>query len=774
LRSGTRILLIAWLLVLTACGAWLYRNLSLTTDLSAFLPPSATPAQRILLGQLRDGATSRLVLIGLEGAHGDVLARASSELARRLATSGLFAYVNNGEARASRKEQAVLFEHRYLLSPAVGPKRFTIDGLKAALADTYGLLGSSAGVLVRAMLPADPTGEMGQIVRRLGPGGGPDTRHGVWFSRDGRRALLVAQSRAPAFDADAQRRVVHAINEAYAATGPGTGRIVLSGPGVFAASIRDTVESEIWRLSVLGAALVLAILYAAYRSATMLGASFLPVATGLVVGVTAVALGFHKVHGITLGFGVTLIGEAIDYPTYLFMQARPEERLDDALARIGPTLKLAVLTTVFGALAMALSSFEGLAQLGVLTIAGVTAAGLTTRWILPILVPVRPALRDAHAHRPWLDRIASAARGLRGPAAALAVAALGLIAWKHDRLWDDDISSLTPVSESAKQLDRSLREALGAPSLRYLLVARGNSRETALQASESAAEWLRGAVRKGWLAGFDVPSTYLPSRRTQEARRAALPERDALATRLAAALADSPFRANGFAPFLDAVARARSDPLLEMRDFDGTALSLKVGSLLFRNEDGWNALATLRAVSAPAELAREASAHGDEFIDLKDESNRLVNTYKNQALRFVAAGLACIVALLVAALGGALRAARVVAPTLAAVALDVAVLLLLGKKLSLFNLVALLLVVGVGLNYALFFARRHADEGERRRTQRSLAVCAATTFSVFGCLTLSRIPVLHEIGVTVALGAALSLMFAAAFAAGPEDSRPPV
>jgi predicted exporter len=764
----------AWLLALTACGAWLYRNLSPTTDLSAFLPPSATPAQRILLGQLREGASSRLVLIGLEGAPGDVLARASSELARRLTASGLFTYVDNGEARAKRKEQAVLFEHRYLLSPAVGPERFTVAGLKVALAESYELLGSSAGVLVRAMLPADPTGEMAQIVRRMAPGGAPNIRHGVWFSRDGHRALLVAQSRAPAFDADAQRRVVQAINDAYAASGPRTGRMLLSGAGVFAASIRDVVDSEIWRLSLLGAALVLAILYAAYRSATLLGASFLPVITGLVVGVTVVGLGFDKVHGITLGFGVTLIGEAIDYPTYLFMQARRGEPLRDALARIGPTLRLAVLTTVFGALAMALSSFEGLAQLGVLTIAGVTAAGLTTRWILPIVIPARPASSDARAQSPWLNRVASAARRLRWPAAVLATAALGLIAWRHDRLWDEDISSLTPVSESAKQLDRSLREALDAPSLRYLLVARGSSRETALQASESAAEWLAGAVRRGWLAGFDVPSSYLPSRRTQDARRAALPDRDVLATRLTAALADSPFRANAFAPFLDAVARARSGPLLEASDFDGTALSLKIGSLLFHNGDGWNALATLRGVSAPAELAGEASAHGDEFVDLKGESNSLINTYRNQTLRFVAAGLACIVALLAVALGGAQRAALAVAPTLAAVALDVAVLLLLGKKLSLFNLVALLLVVGVGLNYALFFARPHADEAERGRTLRSLAVCAATTFSVFACLALSRIPVLHEIGITVALGAALSLMLAAAFAAGPEGIPPPV
>lgn len=768
MTRAARVLVAAWLLLLGTCSAWLYGHLSLTTDLSAFLPPSATSAQRILLGQLRDGAASRLVLIGVEGAPEDALARASNELARRLGASGEFAYVSNGAAGASRREQAVLFEHRYLLSPAIRPERFSVEGLEAALSESYRLLGSSAGVLVRAALPEDPTGEMAQVLRQMMPNEGPDTRQGVWFSRDGRRALLVAQSRAPAFDADAQRRVVQTIENAYAATRPATGRIVLSGPGVFTANIRKTVDSDVWRLSLLGAALVLTILYVAYRSAAILAASFLPVATGLVVGVTAVALGFDTLQGITLGFGVTLLGEAVDYPTYLFMQAHPGEPLRDALARIGPTLRLAVLTTVLGALAMALSSFAGLAQLGVFTVAGVAAAGAATRWIVPAVVPVRPDLPAAANALSGLNRFADAARRARWPAAALVAVALAFVAWRHDRLWDDDLASLTPVSASAKRLDRDLRTELGAPDLRYLLVARGDTREAALQASEAMAAWLDGAVRRGSLAGFDVPSTYLPSNRTQKARRAALPERDVLAERLDKALRESPFRAGAFAPFLDAVARARSAPLLDMRDFEGTALAFRVDSLLVRNEDGWNALATLRAVSAPPELAGAASAHGDEFIDLKAESNKLVTTYKNQALRYIALGLACITALLAFALGGVRRAARVMAPTLAAVAVDVALLLLLGKALSLFNLVALLLVVGVGLNYALFFAGRHAHDEDKRRAQHSVVVAAGTTLSAFGCLALSSIPVLHEIGMTVALGVVLALVFAAAFSGRPE------
>jgi predicted exporter len=39
------------------------------------------------------------------------------------------------------------------------------------------------------------------------------------------------------------------------------------------------------------------------------------------MGVAAVALGFGAVHGITLGFGITLIGESVDYSIYFFVSS---------------------------------------------------------------------------------------------------------------------------------------------------------------------------------------------------------------------------------------------------------------------------------------------------------------------------------------------------------------------------------------------------------------------------------------------------------------------
>lgn len=89
------------------------------------------------------------------------------------------------------------------------------------------------------------------------------------------------------------------------------------------------------------------------------------------------------------------------------------------------------------------------------------------------------------------------------------------------------------------------------------------------------------------------------------------------------------------------------------------------------------------------------------------------------------------------------------------------ILTLIGERLSLFHLVSLLLVLGVGLNYALFFNRPFADEEERRRTWLSLTVCILAGLSAFGTLAFSRTPVLHAIGLTVGLGAAFSLLAAA-------------
>jgi predicted exporter len=753
MKPGRAAALTLWLAVLALCAVWLTRHFVVNSDLTVFLPASSTPQERLLIGQLRDGVASRLILVALGGADEAALARASRSVARELRASGLFSFVNNGEADALHADRELLLRHRYLLSPAVEPERFSTASLKAGLDRSLELLASPAGPWLRPIIPLDPTGELQELLGLIAPQSGPLNRQGVWFSRTGERAMLVAQTAAAGFDVAAQRNAVKAIESAVAAALPAKGNVELAGPGVFASHMRDAIETESWRLSLVAALLVLGILWLAYRSVSATLACALPAAVGLLVGVTAVIAGFGSVHGITLAFGATLIGEAVDYPSYLFLHAAPQETLWQTLDRIGNTLRLAALTTMAGALAMAFSSFKGLAQLGILTIAGVAAAGATTLWILPLLVPAS-ALRRKPLPAATLRRRAFS------PAFAIAVlaVAVGVIASMHERLWNDDLANLSPIPDSAKQLDRRMRAELGAPDLRYLAVARAASTEAALEESEALAHWLRGRLESGELAGFEVPSTYLPSRRTQQLRQAALPDASTLDARLKLAMRDSPFRGGVFAPFLEAVDRTRSGPLVDAAALQGSMLGLKVSSLLVQDEGGWAALAPLRGIKDPQQFALAAAKQGYVVLDLKEETNRLVNRYRNQSLRLFLFGLLCIVLLLAVSLRSPLRAMQVLLPVAAAVVADVMLLLLLGRTLSLFNLVALLLVVGVGLNYALFFERPQASAADAARTRVSVTVCAITTLSVFGCLMFSATPVLKSIGETVFIGCLLSVI----------------
>ena len=110
---------------------------------------------------------------------------------------------------------------------------------------------------------------------------------------------------------------------------------------------------------------------------------------------------------------------------------------------------------------------------------------------------------------------------------------------------------------------------------------------------------------------------------------------------------------------------------------------------------------------------------------------------------------------------------RVIAAIAAAQAVTLALLTLAGTRLSPIHLTSLLLVGGVGLDYALFMAREQLDMEERARTLRTLITCNGMTLLTFGLLATCTTPILHDIGATIALGAALSLGFAFLLAAPP-------
>jgi len=481
------------------------------------------------------------------------------------------------------------------------------------------------------------------------------------------------------------------------------------------------------------------------------------------------------VHGITLGFGATLIGEGVDYAIYLFTQNAPGEAPQKTLQRMWPTLRLGVMTSVCGFSAMLLSGFPGLAQLGLFSITGLLVAVAVTRWVLPALLPQGFAVRAVARLGPAIAALVRRAPRLRYLLLAAVVAALVYVAPQSRSMWSEDLASLSPVPRSDQLLDEQLRRDLGAPDVRHLLLIEAATQDEALAAGERLGTTLRRLAGEGVLAGFDAPDAYLPSRETQLARQRALPPPDELRKSLDQALVGLPFRSGVFEPFLEQVEAARHQPPVGRDALQGTTLALKLDSLLIRRTSGWAAMLPLRGVADPQRLQQEVAALNDGrvvLLDLKRESDQLYRGYLGEALALSAAGAVIIVALLSASLRAWRRVFDVVAPLAAAVLITCAVLLLTADKLTLFHLVGFLLVVAVGSNYTLFFDRQNRPGNGGERTYVSLALANLSTMIGFGLLSFSSVPVLAAIGTTVGLGAFLSLAFAAMLAARAPASVP--
>jgi len=764
-----RAVVLAWLALL-ACSVLLASRARITSDFTAFLPARLDTDQALLVHQLREGVASRMMLIGIAGAAPHKLAAASRSLAQRLSASPLFAYVNNGEARFGAADRALVERWRYLLSPAVAPARFTSAGLHAALERALQALASPLGPMLSGRIAADPTGEARRYLESL-PDAGPATRDGVWFSPDGKRALLVAETRVPASDLDAQAQAVKAVRSAFAAAeGARDATLTLTGPGVFAVESRALIRADASSLSLIAGAAVLALLLLVYRSATLTLACFLPIASGILAGIALVSLAFGSIHGISLGFAAILFGEAVDYPSYLFIHNQPGDSLRTTLERVWPTLRLAVLTTVLGGLSMLLSSFVGLAQLGLMLMTAILAAGLVTRYVLPEIAPAKPvAVARLEPLLAWSALVRRKRLIRRAAWAALFVAAAAA-ALRTGPMWNDDLGTLNPIPASERRMDQQLRAELKAPDVGAVIVVRAPGREQALLRSEALEPALRRLVGDGLIAGFETASDILPSETLQRERRAALPAAPALRRALAEAERGLPFRPGLFEPFLRDVERARSGPLLTAADLRGTGLGLKLDSLLFPLRGAWIALIPLRGAGDPVALAARFDAlraPGARLLDLRRATSRMIARYRSQTLELTALGVAAMFVLLAWGLRDSAEAARVLLPVLLAAGLEAVALPLLGAPLTLFHLVALLFVVGTGLNYSLFFNRAPRDPDERRRTLLSLTVCSLAVLCSAGALSLSSTPVLRAIGETVLLGTPLALFLSAGFGRDP-------
>ena len=761
-RASRATLLIGWIAVIALLGWYIQSTLTISGDLRLFMPSPKTHVEKLLLEEIGESPASRLLLISIQGAQAEALAESSQAFASALREDPAFGLVSNGATSLEAIPDSLL-PYRYLLSSTLDTAKLDAPYLHEQLTERLQDLSSPAGSALEPLIPRDPTLEVLNLAEAWQPAKQPQKLFDVWFDSEGQRAILVVATKAAAFDPNGQEATLDSLRKHFEETRTDPKiTLITSGPGAFSVLMKNKTQTEATWIGTLDTIGVIVLMLIAYRSLSTTVLGILPIASAGVASLAAVSAIFGSIHGITLGFGATLLGVAQDYPMHLFSHRHAGKTPLDTARAVWPTLATGVVSTCIAYLAFFYSGVTGLAQLACFTIAGLAVAGITTRYLLPRVMPQKA--RDYGQAR-WLDTVWSAIAALPRPlwlGAVVVLACIGIIVFGKTPMWENELGRLTPVPEPLLLQDAKLRQELGASDIRRMLVVEAASADEVLTRTEALVPQLDAMMKNGDIESYDEVARYLPSIGVQRRRQAALPDRATLQTSLAEASKGLQFKPGLFEPFLNDVEKARTLPPLTAGNLAGTPLEVLVGGMLLHHGDQWSGLVTFGGVNNSAGLEKIAASSGGTItlLDLKNASEDLVARQRVHILWSLAIAAVLLIFTVFAALRSPRRMARVIAPMAVTTVLIIGILQALGVSLNLFHLIALVLAAGLGIDYALFFESVEEDPVEQRRTLHAVLVCALSTLWVFLLMAFATTPVLSSIGLTVSLGVVSNFVLA--------------
>lgn len=749
--TSTIRLSLVWLAVVIILLTVLAFRLQLSFDLAAFLPRHGGAAAEVLLQQLGSGPGSRILVLGISGGSEAERVDASQTLQSGLSESKLFVQVLNGEAGTASDSVPEPIHSAY---PLMKDLDYRPEALSAALQARLQDLALAGGRELASLVAVDPYLASLELLQQLAVG---DSVGELWQADDGSMVLL-AETRAAGTDLAAQESAMQVARQLFADL-PGNAKLKLeiTGVGPFGVELQQSIRAEATLRSCLASLAVVLVLLLIFRSFRMLLLVAVPVAVGFLAGLLAVSLVFDQVHGITLAFGITLLGVVVDFPIHLFTHQSSAVK-GSSMEGFWRTLWLGASSTALAYLAMVFSGASGLAQLGLFSAVGVMTAVVVTHSWLPTLLPP-----SAAPHLPSTARSAATTMPrLSWYLALLATVLAGgyLALTQSGSPWDDRLSALSPVSPDRVEQDRQLRSASASFSMRYQLQLQGDSLEELLQRCEQLQPQLMEAVAEALLSDWSAACMLLPSAQTQQDRLARIPEPAEMQATMQKVVAASAFNAEAFEPFEQVLQAARAAYPLTPEDFASGPLAAWLAAHLLQVDGHWFGLVNLADPSAD-ELAREVGGWGPgvAWVDLQQASQDMMQAFRKEASRAVAVAGLAILLILVAARTRPGRLVWIALTAASSLTVTAAVIIVTHGAINLVHLVALLLVLGLGLDYSLFLSRED-DSADTGLARRSVLACSLSTTLAFGVLALSSIPMLRYIGLTVAVGSLSAFLLA--------------
>ncbi|MEZ8098957.1 MMPL family transporter [Vibrio bivalvicida] len=503
----------------------------------------------------------------------------------------------------------------------------------------------------------------------------------------------------------------------------------------------QSAKSEISTIGLFSLLGVIILVVGVFRSTAPLSLALLSIGVGLLSALALTTWIFGRVHLFSLVFGASLIGVSIDYAFHYLTERLAAGRKWDShkgLQHIFIAITLGLITSLIGYLGMLIAPFPGLQQLALFSSIGLVAAYATVVAWYPVLAVKPSADRKLPGqwfwHR-WLALWTQPAVKYGVPLACLTIAVLPLTSLHYD----DDIRQLQAMPERLKQQEQFISKLSGLQSSQQMLVVTAQNDEALLQRLESLEPQLESWQHEGVIQGHQSLSQYLSSTARQEQNYQLIKtlyqqQGTLLSNTLKLAQPPSLSAPLSLVSLQEYLTYTVSDPIR----------FLYIGQV----EDKVASVVVLSELSQPKQIKAFTELHSDiSYLDKAEEISDLFANYRVKVMELVVIALAVMMLLLMQRYG-LKQSIKILMPCLVACVAGLATASAVGSTLNLFNLLALILIIGIGIDYTLFFA----EKARSQSTLLAITLSAMTTLLSFGLLSLSQTHAIHSFGITVLSG----------------------
>jgi predicted exporter len=651
-----------------------------------------------------------------------------------------------------------LFPYRYQLLDA--KTRLMLDkNPRDLIRQALEILYSPMGQMQAATLERDPLSLFSRYFSSQNPFD-ITVEQGVVILHDATQfwALLLTDLEDNNLQLDKLENLLNLVNSATAQVRAEGGEVMASGMPLFTAYGAQSAKQEISTVGLGSSAGIILLLLMVFRSVRPIVLSALAIGSGLFAAWVITILFFGKIHILTLVFGASLIGVADDYAQHFLCDSLGEKQWSPqkGLHFILPGLAIGLLSNLLSYAGLGFSPFPGLQEVALFSAIGLLVAWLTVVLLFPWLLT-----GFKFHHKPGLLRLTTyweqewpvwVSRNRRLLSGILVFFIIG-------GLWQltpqDDVRLLQSVPVELTDTANKIRDLfpLGQDSQFFLVSGKGYN--DWYENEQQLLNSLEALKQHQALKHYEGVSAYWPNANRQQENYRLLKRTLYDSGLIKQYMTELGFNENAIntelKQFINAEGRELALPDW-LKTTDETRQTLWLGCQAERCQSR----VSLTGINDLPALALLERLQGVQWVDQVDQLSTLFKRY-----RIRASGLLVVAySLVLIGLGlkfGWRQGLSILSVPVLSLAVALATLGWFGQLFSLFNLFALLLVLGIGVDYAMFFFMA----GDRRAsTSLAVTLSALTTLLAFGLLAISATQMVHAFGFTVATGIVTALLIA--------------